>query len=209
MNNPGGSGPDSITGVVLAGGAAERMGGGDKGLLPLAGKPLIEHVLDVLKPQVACMLISANRNPAQYERYGLPVIADERIGFQGPLAGIAAAMRAARTPLLLAVPCDSPFLPGDLARRLGAALDTGSADISVASVSGRLQPVFALLRTRLLDSLLEYLERGERKVERWFSEQQAATADFSDVPDAFLNINTPEDLREMETRMRQPARATR
>jgi molybdopterin-guanine dinucleotide biosynthesis protein A len=199
--------PESVTGVVLAGGAARRMGGSDKGLIRLAGRPMIEYVLEALRPQVGGILINANRNPELYGQYGVPVVADERAGFQGPLAGMAAAMQSARTEFIVTAPCDSPFVPGDLVRRLGRSLVTDGADISVAHADGRLQPVFTLLRVALLGSLVEYLDRGERKIDRWFSGHRTATTDFSDVPEAFLNINTPEDVREIEARIREPARA--
>lgn len=198
--------PESVTGVVLAGGAARRMGGSDKGLIRLANRPMIEYVLDALRPQVADLLINANRNLDQYRRYGVRVVADELTGFQGPLAGMAAAMQAAGTEFLVTAPCDSPFVPEDLVRRLGSALASGGADLSVAHAGDRIQPVFTLLRTRLLPSLLEYLERGERKIDLWFSGQRMVTADFSDAPDAFLNINTPDEVRELEARMQGVAR---
>jgi molybdenum cofactor guanylyltransferase len=168
---------------------------------------MIEYVLDALRPQVGSILINANRNPDQYARYGVAVIADERTGFQGPLAGMAAAMQSARTEFIVTAPCDSPFVPADLVRRLGRSLAAGRADIGVAHADGRLQPVFALLRVALLGSLVEYLDRGERKIDLWFSGERTATADFSDVPEAFLNINTPDDVREIEAKMREPARA--
>lgn len=209
MGPPDGISPESVTGVVLAGGAARRMGGSDKGLVPLAGRPMIEYVLDALRPQVGSLLINANRNPDQYGRYGVPVLADQLSGFQGPLAGMAAAMQSARTEFIVTAPCDSPFVPADLVRRLGRSLTAGGADVSVAHADGRLQPVFTLLRTALLGSLLEYLDRGERKIDLWFSGQRTTTADFSDAPEAFLNINTPDDVRRIEARLQVPARAAR
>ncbi|HEY7841020.1 MAG TPA: molybdenum cofactor guanylyltransferase MobA [Gammaproteobacteria bacterium] len=207
MERSDGIRPETVTGVVLAGGAARRMGGSDKGLIRLAGRPMIEYVLDALRPQVGSILINANRNPDQYARYGIAVIADERTGFQGPLAGMAAAMQSARTEFIVTAPCDSPFVPADLVRRLGRSLAADRADIGVAHADGRLQPVFTLLRVSLLGSLIEYLDRGERKIDLWFSGERTATADFSDVPEAFLNINTPDDVREIEAKMREPARA--
>lgn len=209
MQSPERVRPESVTGVVLAGGEATRMGGSDKGLLPVLGRPMVEYVLGAIRPQVASVLISANRNLGAYGRYGVPVVADEQIGFQGPLAGVAAALKAARTAFLVTVPCDSPFVPGDLVRRLGRALESADAELCVAHAGGRIQPVFALLRTGLLGPLLEYLERGERKVDRWFSERRMTTTDFSDAPDAFLNVNTPDDLRDIEKRLKEPAHATR
>jgi molybdopterin-guanine dinucleotide biosynthesis protein A len=201
---------ESVSGVVLAGGAARRMGGADKGLIRLHGRPLVEYALDGLRPQVGFLCINANRNLDRYRNYGVPVIVDERSGYEGPLAGMASALRVVRTEYLVTAPCDSPFVPADLVQRLARAMHAAGAEIGVAHDGVRMQPVFCLLRTRLLGALLAYLERGERKIDRWFSEQCTAMADFSDVPDAFLNINTPEDVRHMEARMTQePARAAR
>jgi molybdenum cofactor guanylyltransferase len=201
--------PDSITGVVLAGGAARRMGGTDKGLIRLSGRPMVEYVLNALQPQVGHLLINANRNLEQYRAYGVPVISDERSGYEGPLAGMASALRAVDTEYLVTAPCDSPFVPPDLVQRLAAAIQDGRADIGVAHDGLRMQPVFSLLRRSRLDALIGYLDRGERKIDRWFSEQRTATADFSGLPDAFLNNNTPDDVRRIENRMREPARAAR
>lgn len=183
-----------ITGVLLAGGRAERMGGIDKGLLHLAGRPLIEYALDVLRPQVATVLISANRNEAQYARYGEPLVRDDNADFQGPLAGIASAMRAAATRYLLTMPCDAPFAPRDLVERLAHGIDTQGTDIAMAQSGGRAQPVFALIDCGLLPSLLEYLHRGERKTDRWFGQQRLAIVECGEPEHAFLNINTPDDL---------------
>jgi molybdopterin-guanine dinucleotide biosynthesis protein A len=184
---------EHITGVILAGGRAERMGGEDKGLLHLAGRPLIEYALDILRAQVATILISANRNEAPYARYGYPLVRDERADFQGPLAGIASAMRAAETRYLLTWPCDAPFAPCDLAVRLARALATQPADIAMARSEGRPQPVFALLDCELLPSLRNYLDQGERKTYRWYGRHRLAIVDCGEQEHAFLNVNTPED----------------
>lgn len=178
-----------MTGVVLAGGLAKRMGGVDKGLVEVGGRPMVEHVLAALRPQVSDVLISANRNQARYTAYGHSVIMDAMPGFAGPLAGIASAMAAARTPLLLVVPCDGPRLPTDLGARLHAALSEAGADIAVVHDGDRLQQLFALIRTRLLTELQAYLDAGGRGVERWYTGQHLAAADFSEVPHAFVNLN--------------------
>ena len=183
----------SITGVILAGGQARRMGGVDKGLAPFAGRPLIEWVIEGLRPQVDRLLINANRNLDCYAGYGFPVIGDLEPGFQGPLAGIRSAMQAARTEWILTVPCDSPYPAPDLVERLIAALCAADAELAVASDGVCIQPVHALLPVRLADSLIAALGAGERKVDRWYARHRVALADFSDRPDCFLNINTRAD----------------
>lgn len=192
----------SVTGVILAGGRAQRMGGRDKGLLPVAGKPMIARVIARLKPQVASLVINANRSQEAYAAYGHPVVPDLLEGYCGPLAGMASAMRAAPTAYILSVPCDSPFVPVDLLQRLGRALEEDAAEIAVAHNGARMQPVFALVACGLLPSLLGFLEAGERKIDRWYATRRTAVADFSDQPEAFLNLNTPEDIEAVEARLR-------
>src|SRR5699024_5293010 len=131
---------------VLAGGRATRMGGRDKGLIELAGRAMIEYVLDTLSGQAGEILINANRNMSEYERYGLAVVADRHRGFPGPLAGIASLMAATGRDWLLIAPCDSPRIPADLGARLWQAATKKGADIAVAGRGERLEPVFALLR---------------------------------------------------------------
>lgn len=185
------------------------MGGNDKGLLQVAGRPMIEHVIASLRPQVDCLLINANRNHDTYLRYGLPVIADALAGFQGPLAGMASALHASRTPLLVTVPCDSPFVPASLVLRLAQALLAQDAEIATAHDGERMQPVFSLLRTELLRSLQAFLARGERKIDRWFALHRTAIADFSDQPDTFLNVNTPGEIERVEALLRDTVHAPR
>jgi molybdopterin-guanine dinucleotide biosynthesis protein A len=189
-----------LTAVVLAGGLARRMGGQDKGLVEVFGKPMIEHVLDCLRPQVEQILINANRNHDIYASYNYPVISDSIEGYCGPLAGMASAMQHCDTAYLMATPCDSPFLPDDLVARLYNALQAEQASISVAHDGDRMQPVFALLDCNLLESLLAFLHSGERKIDRWYAQQHCVLADFSDCPDTFLNINSPEDITELGKR---------
>ncbi len=190
-----------ITAVVLAGGMGRRMGGQDKGLTPLAGRPLIVQVLERLQPQVGQILINANRNPEVYADFGYPVIADTISGYAGPLAGMLSAMKVCQTPYLLTVPCDSPFIPATLASRLAATLQAEQAKISVAHDGRRLQPVFALMHTSLRDSLQAFLAGGERKIDAWYAGQRMAVADFSALPDTFINLNTPDDLQQAAARL--------
>lgn len=192
-----------ITGVVLAGGRARRMGGMDKGLVEVEGKPMVVHALERLRPQVGAVLINANRNLDTYRRLGdCEVVADMLGDFAGPLAGMASAMAAARTRYVLTVPCDSPLLAPDLGRRLYAAMREADAEGSVAHDRERMQPVFALLRTDLRRSLVEYLEGGGRKIDLWYAEHRLARGDFSDHPETFLNINTPQDRELLAERLR-------
>jgi molybdopterin molybdotransferase len=177
------------------------MGGEDKGLLPVAGRPLVEHVVRALVPQVGAILINANRNLERYQALGLPVVPDRTGDFLGPLVGMASAMERAATPYLLSVPCDSPLVPADLAVRLYRALTEAGAELSVAHDGERMQPVFALLDCALLPSLLAYLEAGGRKIDTWYARHRVALADFSGQPQAFLNVNTPEDQAEVERRL--------
>ena len=185
---------DEITGVILAGGKGRRMGGLDKGLVEFSGRPLIAHVIDRLRPQVGTILINANRHTIEYRRFGYLVIKDELDDFQGPLAGFATALRSAKTPYILTVPCDGPVLPDDLAARLINALNENTAELAVAYDGLRMQPVYALIATTLLPSLTEFLNRGERKIDHWYALHKTALADFSDVAESFFNINSSTDI---------------
>lgn len=180
------------SGLILAGGAGRRMGGADKGWIHHQGKPLVEHVFERVAPQVDQVLISANRNLDRYAALGVPVLADGDADFRGPLAGIEAGLRHAAAGWLLCVPCDSPALPDDLARRLHAGLAGSRA--AVVTLAGRWQPVFCLLHTSLADSLSAYLARGDRKVASWLESVDARAVDFSDEAPAFANLNSPELL---------------
>ena len=192
-----------ITGLVLAGGRAQRMGGIDKGLIPFKGIPLIESALERLKPQVHTILINANRNHSIYSSYGYPVLADEDDSFSGPLAGFVAGLKACKTPYLLTVPCDSPLFPLDLANQLADSLKTNQVKIGYASsqdTAGKIwaQPVFCLMHKDLLGSLKIFLESGERKIDRWFSQENACSVLFANEK-AFTNANTPEELAQLES----------
>ena len=182
-----------LTGMILAGGKARRMGGRDKGLISYQGRPLIVHVLERLEPQVHAVLINANRSHGQYAQFGHPVIADAEAGFLGPLAGILAGLRASRTELLLCVPCDSPQIGLDLAAKLASPFTQETTRIAVASCSGRLQPVFAMLHTDLSEALDDFLRHGGRKIDEFYGAQGFEEVLFED-PDEFRNINTHEEL---------------
>jgi len=197
-----------ITGVVLAGGRATRMGGEDKGLLRVAGRPMVEHVLRILRPQVSELLINANRNLERYREFGVTVVSDFIEGYCGPLAGMASAMKVARTAYVLTAPCDSPFLSEDLAARLHRGLVRDGARIAVADSGARLEPVFALVDRSLLPSLLAYLESGERKIDRWYAQHPMTRVDFSDEPGMFSNLNTPQELAAAEAMLHTRAAAS-
>jgi molybdopterin-guanine dinucleotide biosynthesis protein A len=187
-----------ITGLILAGGRGQRLGGVDKGLLPLHGRPLVAHVLARLKPQVGAVVISANRHRERYTEMGCPVVSDALPDYPGPLAGIAAGLRVAVTPYLAVVPCDAPRLPLDLVERLYRALAGAQAEIAIAHDGRHVQPVFALIARTLLPDLLAYLEEGGRGVERWCQRKRLAIADFADEPEGFVNVNEPEEYARLE-----------
>jgi molybdopterin-guanine dinucleotide biosynthesis protein A len=197
---------DEITGLVLAGGLGRRMSvdgaGIDKGLALLAGKPMAAHVLERLAPQVGSVLVNANRNVERYAEFGHPVIRDAIEGYAGPLAGLHAGMRAARSRWIVTSPCDSPFLPRDLVARLWNALQQargGPAQLAVARTGGNQpHPVFALVDRNLLASLESFLAAGQRKIDAWYAPLHVAEVDFPDES-AFRNINTQEELRQSET----------
>jgi molybdopterin-guanine dinucleotide biosynthesis protein A len=185
---------EKVTGLVLAGGQGRRMGGVDKGLQELGGRPLVQWVLDRLEPQVDSVLISANRNLPRFASFGYPVLPDLLDGFAGPLAGLQAGLGQATTPLLVTAPCDSPFLPADLVARLYDGLVAQQAELAVACADGRAHRAFCLLRRELLSGLDAFLAAGERRVGLWHASLKVAEVDFSDEAGAFGNINTPEDL---------------
>ena len=187
---------ENITGLILAGGQARRMGGTDKGLIQLAERTMIEYVIDALQPQVNNILINANRNHEAYEKYGFPVIQDKIDDFQGPLAGMACGLEHCDTDYIVTVPCDGPFLPSHYVETLYCAAVQKNTRISVAHDGDRLQPVYVLIHRNLLTDLLKYLASGERKIDRWYDKHHYAIADFSSNLNMFTNINTPEDLQD-------------
>ena len=194
--------PEQITGLILAGGRAQRMGGIDKGLIPFNGKPLIASAITRLKSQVGPILINANRNVTKYASYGFPVIMDETPDFSGPLAGFAAGLKVCNTPYLLTAPCDSPLLPIDLGIKLATEMTRGDFQLVYASskeADGKIwaQPVFCLMRTDLQEPLKTFLQKGDLKIDRWFKELRSSTVVFDDVQ-VFANVNTPEELKHLE-----------
>jgi molybdopterin-guanine dinucleotide biosynthesis protein A len=189
-----------ICGLVLAGGQGRRMGSVDKGLQPLQGRPMIRHVIDRLRPQVGELLINANQNLERYAEFGCPVVPDRVGGFAGPLAGLDAGLHRTAAPLIVTVPCDSPFLPDDLVARLATARSAGDADVAVARTGSQPHPVFALVCTRVRSHLEDFLGRGERKIDRWYASLRVVEVDFDDEADAFANINTRAELAQHDGR---------
>ena len=184
-----------ITGVLLAGGQGSRMGGVDKGLVELAGRPMAAHALERLAPQVDELIINANQNHDIYAGFGYPVVGDRIEGHAGPLAGLEAGLAACTTPYLVTAPCDSPFLPADLVSRLAESLTAHKASIAVARTGDQLHPVFSLIRSDELPELQAFINAGGRRMEAGLRRLCWAPCPFDDCPEAFANINTPDELR--------------
>ena len=197
-----------VGGVILAGGLARRMGGGDKAIKEVAGKPLLAHVIERLQPQVAALALNANGDPERFAAYGLPVIADTVEGFVGPLGGVLAGLRWAEAQgfsHIVTAAADTPFFPADLAERLVAAAENEGHPIALAATTDPKRglsehPTFGLWPVALADNLEEALTVGQmRKVIVWTSRHGAARAVFDDAGAyPFFNVNTPEDLAEAE-----------
>jgi molybdopterin-guanine dinucleotide biosynthesis protein A len=187
-----------ITGVILAGGQGRRMGSVDKGLRELRGKPMVAWALERFMPQVDEIIINANQNLDIYARFGHRVIADEIGGYAGPLAGLQCALNAAQHPLIATVPCDSPFLPTDLVTRLHTALQAHQSQLAVARTGEQPHPVFCLCRRDVLPHLTQFLAGGGRKIDAWYATLSVTEVAFDDQPQAFSNINTPEELQAFE-----------
>jgi molybdopterin-guanine dinucleotide biosynthesis protein A len=195
--------PSDITGLVLAGGRGSRMGGVDKGLQAHRGMPLAMHALLRLAPQVGEVMINANRNLSAYESMGAAVWPDALPDYPGPLAGFLAGLEHCSTPYLATVPCDSPLFPTDLVARLGERLEAEDAELAMAATVEdgelRLQPVFCLMRSGVMESLVRSTAAGERKIDAWTATLRTATVRFDDAA-AFVNANTPAELRELQRR---------
>lgn len=190
-----------VTGLILAGGQGRRMGGQDKGLVTLAGKPLVSFVHERLTGQVAEVMISANRHLDDYRRLGGRVVSDGEAGYHGPLMGIYSGLRAATTPWVMVVPCDTPLLPPDLVAQMAGAM--GRHHIAVAHDGERLHPVVMLLQRRLAADLGHALAAGERKIRCWIERHPWIPVQLPGGADAFINLNTEEDKQWLETRFNQ------
>ncbi len=202
------TGSASVAGIILAGGQARRMGGGDKALKPIAGRPMLDRVIDRLKPQVAALALNANGDPTRFSAYELPVVADSIADFAGPLAGVLAGMdwAGAHVPTarsVVTVAGDTPFFPEDLVERLMDAAGDSEETIALASSGGKTHPVFGLWPVALTDDLRAFLTAGEtRKVLAWVDRHQRANVAFPEARagalrfDPFFNINRPEDIED-------------
>ncbi|HSI52957.1 MAG TPA: molybdenum cofactor guanylyltransferase MobA [Ramlibacter sp.] len=195
-----------ITGVILAGGRGSRMGGVDKGLQNFNGMPLALHSLMRLSPQVGAAMINANRNLSAYESFGVPVWPDVISDYAGPLAGFLTALERCETQWLVTVPCDTPLFPQDLVMRLAKAAHEQDAEIAMAAAREedgqvRTQPVFCLLRTDLMESLVKFTHGGGRKIDAWTAQHKTVVVTFDAPHDdqrAFFNANTLAELHQLE-----------
>jgi len=201
--------PELITGLVLAGGRGSRMGGVDKGLQNHLGMSLALHALLRLQAQVGEVMINANRNLGAYEAMGVAVWPDAMADYPGPLAGLLTVLEHCETPYLVSVPCDTPNFPTDLVARLAKALVDADAEIAMAAAIEdgelRTQPVFCLLKAELLESLVHYLQSGQRKIDRWTAMHRCVVVDFDDGA-AFFNANTLADLQQLQNAAAPPPR---
>lgn len=190
-----------ITGLILAGGRGMRMGQVNKGLQELNGKTMVAHVIEKLLPQVSTILINANQDLDRYAEYGFPVITDTIADYAGPLAGLESALSQCQTKYLLSTPCDSPFLPSDLASRLASAMTRDGSQLAVpithelfeGKLEKQIQPVFCLLERNLHESLADFLKNGGRKISDWFDQLRISEVVFENH-DEFSNINTKAEL---------------
>jgi len=191
----------SLLGVILAGGQARRLGGGDKALHEVAGRSLLAHAIERLQPQVSRIVLNANGDPARFESFGLPVVPDSVAGFAGPLAGVLAGLdwaaeNAPECAWVATVATDAPFFPDDLVARFVAAVDSGDTDLACAETGGRTHPVFGLWPVRLREDLRRALvDEDIRKVDLWTARHGLSVVSFpAPVVDPFFNINRPEDV---------------
>ncbi len=193
--------PQDITGLILAGGRGSRMGGVDKGLQNHNGMPLAMHALLRLQMQVGSVMINANRNLGAYESMGAPVWPDALPDYPGPLAGFLAGLEHCQTPYLVTVPCDTPGFPLDLVERLAAALEADRADIAMAATvengQRQVQPVFCLMKASLMESLVQFTQSGQRKIDRWTAQHRCVEVVFDDTA-AFFNANTLDELQQLQ-----------
>ncbi|HEX6705510.1 MAG TPA: molybdenum cofactor guanylyltransferase MobA [Albitalea sp.] len=194
---------DDITGLILAGGRGSRMGGVDKGLQSHRGLPLALHALMRLAPQVGEVMINANRNLGAYDSFGVPVWPDALPDYPGPLAGFLAGLEHCETGHLVTVPCDTPDFPTDLVARLAEAMASNDAEIAMAATSGpegvQVQPVFCLMKSTLIESLVRFTQSGQRKIDRWTAQHRCVEVLFDDAQ-AFFNANTADELRQLQQR---------
>lgn len=196
----------NISAIILSGGKATRMGGSDKGLMPLAGRPMISYVIDRIKPQVNELLINANREQEKYTQFSLPILSDQHAGFIGPLAGFQLGLKHAQYDYVLTVPCDAPLVDTQLVPTLYQALIANKADIAVAKSDGNTHPVFCLCKKSALTSLEAFIELGKRKVSLWqkslnYIEVDMSAPNAEGFTESFVNVNTTEELAFVESQL--------
>lgn len=192
-----------VTAVILAGGQGKRMQEADKGLLELAGKPLVQHISERIAPHVREILINCNRNQAEYARLGYTTYSDAIAGYPGPLAGLYSVLQHSDSALFLFIPCDMPLLPDNLISRMLETMQQAGADLCTVNDGSHIHPVVLLVKREVLSSLKHALADGQYKVRQWLFAQKHVVADFSDNPQAFLNVNTPEELAQLETKLNE------
>lgn len=192
----------SVSAIILAGGRATRMNSIDKGLAKLQQQPLVQHIIQRLAPQVDEIFINANREIAQYETFNLPILQDENPDFIGPLAGFNLGLQHCKHDYLLTTPCDSPLIPADLVSRLMQSLVKENAAIAVAKSDGHVHPVFCLMKKSVLPSLTDFIAQGNRKVSLWQKSLAYTEVLFDDCDDAFVNVNTVEELEALALKLR-------
>lgn len=190
-----------LSAIILSGGRATRMDGLDKGLVMLQNKPLVKHIIERIKPQTNELLINANREIQQYKTFNLPILQDDDPDYIGPLAGFSLGLTHCKYDYLLTTPCDSPMLPNDLANRLMESLINKSAEIAVAKSAGNSHPVFSLMKKSVLPSLIAYIHSGGRKVSAWQKSLRYIEVEFDDCSEAFINLNTFEELNTLALKL--------
>ena len=194
-----------VSGLILCGGQGRRMQGQDKGWVEIADKPMVEHVIDRFEPQVDELLINANRNIERYQQLNYKMVEDVIDGYQGPLVGILSGMAICENEFLVCVPCDCPFFPTDLVARMVNLQQSSDADIVSVTDGERTHPVFALIRTSLQNSLKDYLQSDQRKIDRWYQQHNYQCVEYKHECNYFDNINTPEQLNESRLRIHDDA----
>ncbi|AOF53245.1 molybdenum cofactor guanylyltransferase MobA [Rodentibacter caecimuris] len=185
----------TISAVILAGGKARRMEGRDKGLQVLHGKPLIQYMIERLRPQITDISINANRNQAVYAKFGFPVFADELADFQGPLSGMLSGLEKTKTDFVLFTPCDSPFFPNNLLEKLKSAVENDRTLIAYACDEEREHPTFCLISVELKEVLRTYLASGERRLLQFMRKNKGIAVKFTTDEGRFMNVNSLDDLR--------------
>jgi len=191
---------NKVSGVVLAGGLARRMDKQDKGLIEYHNKPMVSYAVEAMSQVAETVIINANRNLKAYGQFACEVISDQTKNFDGPLAGVLAAMNHTKTDILLVMPCDSPLIKSQHLQKLLTALIEKEVDIAVAFDGERLHPVLLALKTSLQDSLADYLQQGQRKIDKWLNQHALYKVDFSQEADIFLNINTLSELQALQNK---------